>query len=26
MTIFRNFRGAEPDIQPLLERKGLTGK
>jgi peptidyl-dipeptidase Dcp len=26
MTIFRNFRGAEPNIQPLLERKGLTGK
>lgn len=26
MTLFRNFRGAEPNIQPLLERKGLTGK
>lgn len=26
MSIFKNFRGAEPDIQPLLERKGLTGK
>ena len=26
MTIFKNFRGAEPDIKPLLERKGLTGK
>jgi len=26
MTIFKNFRGAEPNIQPLLERKGLTGK
>jgi len=25
MTIFKNFRGAEPNIQPLLERKGLTG-
>ncbi len=24
MTIFRNFRGAEPDIQPLLERRGLS--
>jgi len=24
MTIFRNFRGAEPDIQPLLERRGLN--
>ena len=24
MTLFRNFRGAEPNIQPLLERKGLT--
>jgi len=26
MTIFKTFRGAEPSIQPLLERKGLTGK
>lgn len=25
MTIFKNFRGAEPNIQPLLVRKGLTG-
>ncbi|RBP48466.1 M3 family metallopeptidase [Arenicella xantha] len=25
MTIFKTFRGADPDIQPLLERKGLTG-
>jgi len=24
MTIFRNFRGADPDIQPLLERRGLN--
>jgi len=24
MTMFKNFRGAEPNIQPLLERKGLT--
>jgi peptidyl-dipeptidase Dcp len=24
MTLFRNFRGAEPDIQPLLERRGLV--
>ena len=24
MQLFRNFRGAEPDIQPLLERKGLV--
>jgi peptidyl-dipeptidase Dcp len=23
MTLFRNFRGAEPNIQPLLERRGL---
>lgn len=23
MVLFRNFRGAEPDIQPLLERRGL---
>lgn len=26
MTLFKNFRGAEPDIQPLLERRGLTAK
>ena len=24
MELFRNFRGAEPDITPLLERKGLN--
>jgi peptidyl-dipeptidase Dcp len=24
MTLFRNFRGAEPDIAPLLERRGLN--
>ena len=24
MTLFGNFRGREPDIQPLLERRGLT--
>jgi len=23
MTLFRDFRGAEPDIEPLLERRGL---
>ena len=23
LTMFRNFRGAEPDIKPLLERRGL---
>lgn len=26
MTLFKNFKGSEPDIQPLLERRGLTGK
>ncbi len=26
MTLFRNFRGAEPNIQPLLKRKGLISK
>jgi len=24
MTIFRDFRGAEPNVQPLLERRGLN--
>lgn len=24
MLLYRNFRGAEPDIQPLLERRGLN--
>lgn len=24
MTLYRNFRGAEPDIQPLLDRRGLN--
>ena len=24
MELFRNFRGAEPDIEPLLERRGLN--
>ncbi len=24
MMLFRNFRGADPDIQPLLERRGLN--
>ena len=24
MTLFKNFRGAEPNIQPLLERRGLN--
>jgi len=24
MELFRNFRGADPDIQPLLERRGLN--
>lgn len=26
MSLFKKFRGAEPNIQPLLERKGLTAK
>lgn len=26
MTLFKDFRGAEPNIQPLLERRGLTTK
>ena len=24
MTLFKNFRGADPDIQPLLDRRGLN--
>ena len=24
MTLFKNFRGAEPNIEPLLERRGLN--
>jgi peptidyl-dipeptidase Dcp len=24
MTLFKNFRGADPDIKPLLERRGLN--
>jgi peptidyl-dipeptidase Dcp len=24
MTLFVNFRGAEPDVRPLLERRGLN--
>ena len=24
MVLFRNFRGADPDIQPLLDRRGLN--
>jgi peptidyl-dipeptidase Dcp len=24
MVLFKNFRGAEPDIQPLLDRRGLN--
>ena len=24
MTLFKNFRGAEPNIQPLLDRRGLN--
>ena len=24
MTLYRKFRGAEPDIKPLLRRRGLT--
>ncbi len=26
MTLFRAFRGADPNIEPLLERRGLTGQ
>ena len=26
MTLFKNFRGAEPDVNPLLERRGLTAQ
>ncbi len=26
MTLFRNFRGAEPNIAPLLERRGLNAQ
>ena len=26
MDLFRNFRGRDPIIEPLLERRGLTGK
>ncbi|AXB42658.1 M3 family metallopeptidase [Amycolatopsis albispora] len=25
MTAFRNFRGRDPEIEPLLKRRGLTG-
>ena len=25
MALYKSFRGAEPNIQPLLERRGLTG-
>ncbi|MEZ5461698.1 M3 family metallopeptidase [Dokdonella sp.] len=25
ITLYRNFSGGEPDVQPLLERRGLTG-
>ena len=24
MTLFQTFRGAEPDLQPLLRRRGLA--
>lgn len=26
MTLFRDFYGADPQLQPLLERRGLTGR
>ena len=26
MTIFKNFRGAEPNIKPLLDRRGLNAR
>jgi len=26
LTLFKTFRGAEPNIQPLLERRGLNTK
>ena len=26
MTIFKNFRGAEPNIKPLLDRRGLNAQ
>ncbi|MFC1654561.1 M3 family metallopeptidase [Myxococcota bacterium] len=26
MTLYKRFRGAEPKIEPLLKRKGMTGK
>ena len=26
MTLFKNFRGREPDIQPLLIKRGLTAE
>ncbi|WP_148043990.1 M3 family metallopeptidase, partial [Massilia aurea] len=26
MQMYRNFRGKDADIKPLLERRGLTGE
>jgi len=26
MELFKNFYGGDPDIQPLLERRGLTAQ
>ena len=26
MELYRNFRGRDPSIEPLLERRGLTGE